>query len=53
MNGCIETVDRVLFAAVLRHTNLHLTQASELLGLSRPTLRHKLLQTGHGSGQES
>jgi DNA-binding NtrC family response regulator len=43
---CIETVDRVLFAAVLRHTNLHLTQASELLGLSRPTLRHKLRKLG-------
>jgi two-component system, NtrC family, nitrogen regulation response regulator GlnG len=43
---CIVTVERMLFAAVLRHTHGHQTQASEMLGLTRATLRHKLRKLG-------
>jgi two-component system nitrogen regulation response regulator GlnG len=42
----IAAVERVLLARVLRHTHGHQTQASELLGLSRATLRHKLRTLG-------
>ncbi len=42
----IAAVERLLFAQVLRHTHGHQTQASELLGLSRATLRHKLRALG-------
>jgi two-component system nitrogen regulation response regulator GlnG len=42
----IAAVERVLLSRVLRHTHGNLTQASELLGLSRPTLRHKLRTLG-------
>jgi two-component system nitrogen regulation response regulator GlnG len=45
---CIAAVERILFPAVLRHTHGHQTQASELLGLSRVTLRHKLRKLGLG-----
>jgi two-component system nitrogen regulation response regulator GlnG len=38
----IAAVERVLFTRVLRHTHGHQAQASELLGLSRATLRHRL-----------
>jgi two-component system nitrogen regulation response regulator GlnG len=38
----IAEVDRYLFARVLRHTRGRQTQASELLGLHRGTLRQKL-----------
>ena len=41
-----EAVERVLFARVLRHTKGHQAQASELLGLNRTTLRHKLRSLG-------
>jgi nitrogen regulation protein NR(I) len=42
----IETVERELFLWMLRHTGGHQTQASELLGLNRATLRHKLRSLG-------
>jgi two-component system nitrogen regulation response regulator GlnG len=42
----IAAVERVLLTRVLRHTHGHQTRASELLGLSRPTLRHKLRSLG-------
>ena len=42
----IAAVERVLLTRVLRHTHGHQTQASELLGLSRATLRHKLRTLG-------
>jgi two-component system nitrogen regulation response regulator GlnG len=42
----IAAVDRLLLTRVLRHTHGHQTQASELLGLSRATLRHKLRTLG-------
>src|SRR5262249_17373930 len=42
----IEEVERILFARVLRHTHGHQAQASELLGLNRTTLRHKLRSLG-------
>jgi two-component system nitrogen regulation response regulator GlnG len=41
-------VERVLFARVLQQTHGHQTQASELLGLNRATLRHKLRSLGMG-----
>jgi two-component system nitrogen regulation response regulator GlnG len=42
----VAEVERLLFARVLSHTRGNLTQASELLGLSRPTLRHRLRVLG-------
>jgi two-component system nitrogen regulation response regulator GlnG len=42
----IEAVERVLFPHVLSHTHGHQTQASEILGLNRTTLRHKLRVLG-------
>src|SRR5262249_20597717 len=42
----IEEVEKILFARVLRHTHGHQAQASELLGLNRTTLRHKLRALG-------
>jgi two-component system nitrogen regulation response regulator GlnG len=42
----VGAVERVLFARVLRHTSGHQTQASELLGINRATLRHKLRLLG-------
>jgi DNA-binding NtrC family response regulator len=42
----LQTVERVLFARVLRETNGHLGQASERLGLNRSTLRYKLRELG-------
>jgi two-component system nitrogen regulation response regulator GlnG len=41
-----DAVERVLLARVLSHTHGHQTQASELLGLNRATLRHKLRTLG-------
>jgi two-component system nitrogen regulation response regulator GlnG len=38
----IDEVERALLTQVLQHTHGHQTQASELLGLNRTTLRHKL-----------
>jgi two-component system nitrogen regulation response regulator GlnG len=37
-----EALDRTILPRVLRHTRGNQTQASELLGLHRSTLRHKL-----------
>jgi two-component system nitrogen regulation response regulator GlnG len=42
----IAAVERILFMRVLRHTHGHQTQASELLGLNRSTLRHRLKTLG-------
>ena len=42
----IEMVERQLFAQVLRHTHGHQSQASELLGLNRSTLRQRLRALG-------
>jgi two-component system nitrogen regulation response regulator GlnG len=42
----IAAVDRVVLTRVLRHTHGHQTQASDLLGLNRGTLRHKLRTLG-------
>jgi two-component system nitrogen regulation response regulator GlnG len=42
----IAAVERLLFKQVLRHTGGHQSQASELLGLNRTTLRHKLRTLG-------
>jgi two-component system, NtrC family, nitrogen regulation response regulator GlnG len=42
----VEAVERVLLARVLRHTHGHQAQASDLLGLNRTTLRHKLRALG-------
>ncbi len=42
----IEAVEKVLLARVLQHTHGHQSQASELLGLNRTTLRHRLRALG-------
>jgi DNA-binding NtrC family response regulator len=42
----IETVERALFARVLRETHGHQGQASERLGVNRSTLRYKLRDLG-------
>ncbi|MCI0641219.1 MAG: sigma-54 dependent transcriptional regulator [Gemmataceae bacterium] len=42
----VEALERVLLPRVLRDTKGHQTQASELLGLSRGTLRQKLKNLG-------
>ncbi|TMQ33131.1 MAG: sigma-54-dependent Fis family transcriptional regulator, partial [Planctomycetota bacterium] len=39
-------VERVLLPLVLQHTHGHQSQASEILGLNRATLRHKLRSLG-------
>jgi two-component system nitrogen regulation response regulator GlnG len=44
----IAAVERELFLRVLRYTGGHQTQASEVLGLNRATLRHKLRTLGLG-----
>jgi two-component system nitrogen regulation response regulator GlnG len=42
----LEAVDRVVLAQVLSHTHGHQAQASDILGLNRATLRHKLRALG-------
>jgi two-component system nitrogen regulation response regulator GlnG len=42
----IEAVERVLLPRVLSHTHGHQAQASDLLGINRTTLRHKLRGLG-------
>jgi two-component system, NtrC family, nitrogen regulation response regulator GlnG len=42
----VETVERLLLARTLAHTHGHQAQASDLLGLNRATLRHKLRALG-------
>jgi nitrogen regulation protein NR(I) len=42
----VAAVERVLLARVLKHTKGHQAQASDLLGLNRATLRHKLRSLG-------
>jgi two-component system nitrogen regulation response regulator GlnG len=42
----MDAVERLLLTRVLSHTHGHQTQASELLGLNRATLRHKLRTLG-------
>jgi two-component system nitrogen regulation response regulator GlnG len=41
-----DAVERLLLERVLRHTHGHQAQASEVLGLNRATLRHKLRSLG-------
>ncbi len=47
----MQVVERVLFAQVLRRTNYHQGQASEVLGLHRSTLRYKLRELGISLGR--
>jgi two-component system nitrogen regulation response regulator GlnG len=42
----LDAVERALLTQVLQHTRGHQSQASELLGLNRTTLRHKLRSLG-------
>ena len=42
----VEAVERILLPRVLQATHGHQTQASEILGLNRATLRHKLRALG-------
>jgi nitrogen regulation protein NR(I) len=42
----IAAVERVVFARVLRHTRGYQSQACEILGLNRSTLRHRLKTLG-------
>jgi len=42
----IEAVERQLFREVLQHTSGNQSQASQILGISRPTLRAKLSKLG-------
>ena len=42
----IQHVESILFAQVLRLTHGHQTQAAELLGINRSTLRTKLRELG-------
>jgi two-component system nitrogen regulation response regulator GlnG len=42
----VAAVERILLPRVLRETHGHLGQASELLGLNRSTLRHRLRTLG-------
>jgi two-component system nitrogen regulation response regulator GlnG len=42
----VAAVERVLLPRVLQHTHGHQAQASELLGLNRSTLRHRLKTLG-------
>jgi two-component system nitrogen regulation response regulator GlnG len=42
----VAAVEKELIARALRHTHGHQAQASELLGINRTTLRHKLRELG-------
>jgi two-component system nitrogen regulation response regulator GlnG len=42
----IAAAERVLFTRVMQHTHGHQAQASQLLGLNRSTLRHRLRTLG-------
>jgi two-component system nitrogen regulation response regulator GlnG len=42
----IDAVDRVVLGLVLQHTHGHQGQSSEVLGMARATLRHKLRHLG-------
>jgi two-component system nitrogen regulation response regulator GlnG len=45
-------VDRILFEEVLRHADGNQVLASQILGISRTTLRTKLAAIGHDGGNE-
>ncbi len=47
----VRAVERVLLSQVLRRTNYHQGQASEVLGLNRSTLRYKLRELGISLGK--
>ena len=47
----LQAVERVLLTQVLRRTNYHQGQASEVLGLNRSTLRYKLRELGIALGK--
>jgi DNA-binding protein Fis len=42
----VEALERALLSRVLRHTQGHQTRASEVLGISRNTLRQKMRSLG-------
>jgi two-component system nitrogen regulation response regulator GlnG len=45
-NKVNEATDHLLLVKVLRHTNGNLSQTSEILGITRTTLRHKMRELG-------
>jgi DNA-binding NtrC family response regulator len=47
----IGAVERILLARVLRQTHGHQVRASEMLGVSRATLRHRLRTLGMTMGR--
>jgi two-component system, NtrC family, nitrogen regulation response regulator GlnG len=47
----VRAVERVLLSQVLRRTNYHQGQASDMLGLNRSTLRYKLRELGISLGK--
>ncbi len=47
----IGAVERILLTRVLRHTQGHQNQASELLGISRGTFRHRMRTLGMTMGR--
>ena len=44
-------MERILLTRVLHHTHGHQQQASELLGISRGTLRHRMRTLGMTLGR--
>ena len=46
LSFCVLIWPRLLLPLVLQHTHGHQSQASEILGLNRATLRHKLRSLG-------
>ena len=52
LNDAVHTeVDKVLYEEVLKHVGGHLTQATEILGISRTTFRTRLQQLGLSIGK--
>jgi two-component system nitrogen regulation response regulator GlnG len=47
----VQAVERVVLTQVLRRTNYHQGQASDILGLNRSTLRYKLRELGISLGR--
>ncbi len=52
LNEAVHTeVDRILYEEVLKHVGGHMTQATEILGISRTTFRTRLQQLGLSIGK--
>ena len=52
LNDAVHTeVDRILYEEVLKHVAGHMTQATEILGISRTTFRTRLQQLGLAIGK--